>query len=662
MSKKLMIVESPAKARTINKYLGDDFVVEASYGHVRDLPASRLGVDIEKDFEPEYIIPPKAKKNVSAIRKLAKSSAEIYLATDLDREGEAIAWHIAEAIGLGSTKHEARNSKIKRITFHEISKEAILEAIKHPREIDMNMVDAQQARRVLDRLVGYNLSPLLWKKVYKGLSAGRVQSVAVRLVVEREREIEAFKPEEYWSVVAILEKDKIDFEARLVEENGKKIEKLDIKSENEAQRIVDELEKGEYRVAEVKYSVEKRNPSAPFTTSTMQQEAHNRLGFSAKQTMRAAQVLYEAGHITYMRTDSVSISSAAQGKIRNFIVKKYGEQYISDSNRVFKTKTKNAQEAHEAIRPVDVSVEPSRLSLESSVAKLYDLIWRRTVASQMKEAELNIVEVKSKNNEFGFLSRGQMLKFKGYLELYPDKVTEINLPQLKEGDRENFVEMRREQHFTEPPPRYSEATLIKALEEKGIGRPSTYAPTMSTIQDRGYVVKDSGRLKPEKVGFVVNDLLVKNFGDIVDYSFTATIENELDDVAEGKIKWQKVIGDFYGPFEKDLEKKADTIEKTTMDEELDEICPDCAKMLIIKHSRRGKFIGCSGFPDCHFTRPFLSEKEKIQNDEAEKQIEGRKCPECKSDLKIARGKYGPFIGCSGYPKCKYIEKIKNSKS
>ncbi len=662
MSKKLMIVESPAKARTINKYLGDDFVVEASYGHVRDLPASRLGVDIEKDFEPEYIIPPKAKKNVSAIRKLAKSSAEIYLATDLDREGEAIAWHIAEAIGLGSTKHEARNSKIKRITFHEISKEAILEAIKHPREIDMNLVDAQQARRVLDRLVGYNLSPLLWKKVYKGLSAGRVQSVAVRLVVEREREIEAFKPEEYWSVVAILEKDKIDFEARLVEENGKKIEKLDIKSENEAQRIVDELEKGEYRVAEVKYSVEKRNPSAPFTTSTMQQEAHNRLGFSAKQTMRAAQVLYEAGHITYMRTDSVSISSAAQGKIRNFIVKKYGEQYISDSNRVFKTKTKNAQEAHEAIRPVDVSVEPSRLSLESSVAKLYDLIWRRTVASQMKEAELNIVEVKSKNNEFGFLSRGQMLKFKGYLELYPDKVTEINLPQLKEGDRENFVEMRREQHFTEPPPRYSEATLIKALEEKGIGRPSTYAPTMSTIQDRGYVVKDSGRLKPEKVGFVVNDLLVKNFGDIVDYSFTATIENELDDVAEGKIKWQKVIGDFYGPFEKDLEKKADTIEKTTMDEELDEICPDCAKMLIIKHSRRGKFIGCSGFPDCHFTRPFLSEKEKIQNDEAEKQIEGRKCPECKSDLKIARGKYGPFIGCSGYPKCKYIEKIKNSKS
>ena len=662
MSKKLMVVESPAKARTINKYLGNDFVVEASYGHVRDLPASRLGVDIEKDFEPEYIIPPKAKKNVSAIKKLAKSSAEIYLATDLDREGEAIAWHIAEAIGLGSTKHEARNSIIKRITFHEISKEAILEAIKHPREIDMNLVDAQQARRVLDRLVGYNLSPLLWKKVYKGLSAGRVQSVAVRLVVEREREIEAFKPEEYWSVVAILEKDKIDFEARLVEENGKKIEKLDIKSENEAQRIVDELEKGEYRVAEVKYSVEKRNPSAPFTTSTMQQEAHNRLGFSAKQTMRAAQVLYEAGHITYMRTDSVSISSAAQGKIRNFIVKKYGEQYISDSNRVFKTKTKNAQEAHEAIRPVDVSVEPSRLSLESSVAKLYDLIWRRTVASQMKEAELNIVEVKSKNNEFGFLSRGQMLKFKGYLELYPDKVTEINLPQLKEGDRENFVEMRREQHFTEPPPRYSEATLIKALEEKGIGRPSTYAPTMSTIQDRGYVVKDSGRLKPEKVGFVVNDLLVKNFGDIVDYSFTATIENELDDVAEGKIKWQKVIGDFYGPFEKDLEKKADTIEKTTMDEELDEICPDCAKMLIIKHSRRGKFIGCSGFPDCHFTRPFLSEKEKIQNDEAEKQIEGRKCPECKSDLKIARGKYGPFIGCSGYPKCKYIEKIKNSKS
>lgn len=651
MEKKLMVVESPAKAKTINKYLGDGFVVVASYGHVRDLPAGKLGVDVEKDFNPEYIIPPKSKKNVSEIKKLSKSAEKVYLATDLDREGEAIAWHVMQAIGLVGSKAE-------RITFNEISKEAIQKALKKPRVINMDLVDAQQARRVLDRLVGYNLSPLLWEKVYKGLSAGRVQSVAVRLVVEREREIEAFKSQEYWSIVAVLEKDKIKFEARLVENKGKKIEKLDVKNEKEAKDLIARLEKGKYEVSDVNYSVEKRYPLPPYTTSTLQQDAHNRLGFSAKQTMRNAQMLYEAGHITYMRTDSVSIASVAQGKIRTFIMKKYGEKYLPKEVRTYRTKAKNAQEAHEAIRPVDFFLSSEAIvGLEPAEKRLYDLIWRRTIASQMQEAELGIVEVKIRNRDFGFLGRGQSIKFKGFLELYPDKIAEVSLPTLKEGDKPDFVEMRNEQHFTEPPARYSEATLIKALEEKGIGRPSTYAPTMSTVQDRGYVIKEQGRLRPEKVGFVVNDLLVENFPDIVDYGFTAAIENELDDVAEGKIKWQKVLQDFYGPFSKELKAKTDSIEKTSLDEELDEVCQDCGKKLIVKHSRRGKFIGCSGFPDCRFTKPFLSEKEKEKTAEGESQIDGRKCPDCKNELRIVKGKYGPFIGCSGYPKCRHMEKI-----
>lgn len=651
MNKKLMIVESPAKAKTINKYLGDGFVVEASYGHVRDLPASRLAIDVKNNFEPEYVIIPKSKKNVAQIKKIAKSAQEVYLATDLDREGEAIAWHVAYAAGLD-------DKKTKRITFHEISKDAIQEALKHPREINMNLVDAQQARRILDRLVGYNLSPLLWKKVYKGLSAGRVQSVALRLVVEREREIDGFKAQEYWSIIAVLEKDKINFEARLVEENGKKVEKLDIKSEKDAARIAVLLEKGEYKVEGLNFLVEKRNPSAPFTTSTMQQDAHNRLGFSAKQTMRLAQNLYENGYITYMRTDSVSISSAAQGKIRNYIVKAHGEKFLPDVPRAYKTKSKNAQEAHEAIRPVNVYQTAEKIGgLDLQEAKLYDLIWRRAVASQMKEAELDIVEAKIKNNEFGFIARGQMLRFKGYLVLYPERIQEFQMPTLKEGDSLMLIEVKKEQHFTEPPARYSEATLIKALEERGIGRPSTYAPTMSTIQDRGYVIKESGRLKPEKVGFVVNDLLVENFADVVDYGFTAKIEGELDDIAEGKIKWQKAISDFYEPFMKNLTDKSDKIERQKVDEDLDEDCPECGKRLVIRRSKTGKFIGCSGFPDCKYTKSFVSEAQQVKIDEGNKSIEGRKCPQCQADLKIVSGKFGPFIGCSGYPKCKYMERI-----
>lgn len=680
MAKKLVIVESPAKAKTINNYLGNDFIVTASYGHVRDLPSSKIGVDTDDNYKPTYIIPTKAKKNVTAIKKMAAAADEIYLATDLDREGEAIAWHIVQAIGLNSRvsgvssqspEGEAKNEKskapclpagrknVKRITFNEITKEAVNKAVASPREIDMNLVDAQQARRVLDRLVGYNLSPLLWKKIARGLSAGRVQSVAVRLVVEREREIGAFKPEEYWSIVATLEKDKINFEARLSEQNGKRIDKLEIKSEKESKEIEEKLEKGKYEVVSVEHKTEVRKPYAPFTTSTLQQEAGNLLGLSAKNTMRLAQSLYEAGHITYMRTDSVNLSDYALNEIRGYIGKTYGNDFLPSSANKYQTKAKNAQEAHEAVRPTHVENTAEKLAgkVQGQEAKLYDLIWRRAVASQMKEAVLDIIEVKTKNNEFGFSSRGQSLKFKGWLELYPQKMTQINMPNLTVAEIVNLIDLKGEQHFTEPPARYSEATLIKALEEKGIGRPSTYAPTMSTIQDRGYVIKEAGRLKPEKAGEVVNDLLVENFPEIVDYNFTAEVENKFDDIAEGKMKWQTVIDDFYKPFAKLLAEKSDSIERKGLDEQLEEKCPDCGKNLIVKYARGNKFIGCSGFPDCKYTRSIISPKAQEKIDKGEEIIKDKKCPKCGKDLKVINGKWGPFIGCTGYPECRYMERI-----
>jgi DNA topoisomerase-1 len=656
MSTKLVIVESPAKAQTINNYLGADYNVLASFGHVRDLPSSVLGVDVENDFEPKYIIPAKSKRAVSAIKQASKGASEIYLATDLDREGEAIAWHVAEAVG-------GAKSKFKRITFSEITKDAILQAVKNPRSLDMDLVDAQQARRVLDRLVGYNLSPLLWKKIMKGLSAGRVQSVAVRMVVDREREIEAFKPEEYWSVIAILQKEKIDFEARLIEAKGKRVDKLEIKSQNEAEDIKKNLKDDDYIVASVEKKTEARHPYAPYTTSSLQQDSANNLGYSAKQTMRLAQILYEAGFITYMRTDSVTISQGARDVIKKLIITKFGENYLPTSARVYKTKTKRAQEAHECIRPSDPGKDAESLpaGLDGKTKKLYDLIWRRTIASQMKEATLAIEEAKIKNTDYLFSTRGQTVAFAGWLALYPQKVKESVFPDLKVGEKLAFVELKLDQHFTEPPARYSEATLIKAMEEKGIGRPSTYAPTMGTIQDRGYVLKEAGRLKPEKAGFVVNDLLVEHFPDIVDYNFTAKVEDDLDDVAEGKVAWKKVIRDFYGPFAKKILEGTDKIVKTSLDEKSDEKCPDCGKDMVVKYSKNGKFLGCSGFPDCRYTKSIVSEKMQEQMDEGEKLIEGRKCPKCGGDLKIARGKFGPFIGCSKYPDCKYIERIAKPK-
>ncbi len=660
MSKNLVIVESPAKAKTINAYLGNDFEVTASFGHVRDLPKSETGIDVENNFEPKYIIPAKAKKVVADLRKKAKSAKEIYLATDLDREGEAIAWHIAEAIGLNKEKSKDETAKAKRITFSEITKDAILEAVKNPRKLDVDLIDAQQARRVLDRLVGYNLSPLLWKKVMKGLSAGRVQSVALRLVVEREREIEAFKPEEYWTIVAELEKDKIKFEARLSEIDGKKTDKLEIKNEESAKAIEKELEKGKYIVSSVENKKETRNPSSPHTTSTMQQEAANSFGFSAKQTMRLAQTLYEQGFITYMRTDSVNISAYAKDKIANYIRQSFGEKYLAEAGRAYKTKTARAQEAHECIRPTDVAKTQENLQgkFDAQSIKLYDMIWRRTLSSQMAKAELDVVEAKIDNSKYRFSARGQAIGFDGWLKLYPSRVSVIELPNLAVKDETKLVELKSEKHFTEPPGRYSEATLIKALEERGIGRPSTYAPTMSTIQDRGYVAKEKGKLKPERVGFIVNDILVANFPEVIDYNFTAKMEDDLDKVAAGEYNWRKLVGDFYGPFSKKIDEGKDKIEKTSLDEETEEPCPECGKKLVIKQSRNGRFYGCSGFPECRFTRSYIDEKTQAKIDEGQDLIKGRTCPNCSSELKIVNGKYGPFIGCSKYPECKYIEKIK----
>lgn len=649
----LVIVESPAKAKTINKYLGGDYHVAASFGHVRDLPRTKIGIDVENNFEPSYQIIAKSKKVITELKKLSKGADTIYLATDLDREGEAISWHILKALNL-------KDGKYKRIVFSEITKEAVQNAVANPRDIDMDLVDAQQARRVIDRLVGYNLSPLLWKKVMKGLSAGRVQSVTVRLIVEREREIEAFKSEEYWEIEADLAKDKKEFRAKLIAKDGKRLDKLEIKTDKEAEKVEKELEGGKYEVSDIEQKEQKKYPYAPFTTSTMQQDAGNRLGYSAKQIMRLAQSLYEAGHITYMRTDSVNLSSQAVSSARKTIEKEFGKKYLPESTRLYKSKARLTQEAHEAIRPTDFSKKSEDLAnFDERSKKLYDLIYKRALASQMKEATLGITDVKVECLKYLFGARGQMIKFHGFLKIYPDKIKESELPQMSVGDILDLIKLSKSQHFTEPPARYSEATLIKALEEKGIGRPSTYAPTISTIQDRGYVIKEEGRLKPEKVGFVVNDLLFKNFPNIIDYEFTANIEEDLDRIAAGKEKWQDFIRKFYEPFIKDLTEKTDSIEseKANLSEELEEKCPDCGKNLVIKHSRNGKFIGCTGFPDCRYTRSFVTEKAQAKIDIGEKQIDGKPCPKCKADLKIVTGKFGPFIGCSKYPDCKYMEKI-----
>lgn len=667
----LIIVESPAKGKTIEKFLGSDYCVMASYGHVRDLPKGKMGVDTKKDYEPEYIIPAQSKRTISALKKAIAEADKVYLATDPDREGEAIAWHVAQATGLISRKLKVEGRRCNRISFDSITKEVVTEAVKNPREIDMNLVDAQQARRVIDRLVGYSLSPILWKKVLKGLSAGRVQSVAVRLVVEREREREKFKAQEYWSIEADLKKgDSKQFPSFLVEIDGKKIEKLSIGTQKEAEKIIKSLENAKYKVIDVVKKETRRQPYAPFTTSTMQQEAANRYGWSAKQTMRVAQGLYEAGLITYMRTDSISVNPSAISATRKYIETELGSKYLSDAPRMYKTKAKRAQEAHEAIRPTYPKNSPESIKTRDARSiKLYDIIWRRMIASQMADARYDNTMARISASENGstslttgciFQANGIKIIFSGWRKMYVSSSSEDKLlPELSKGDILDLVELKNEQHFTEPPARYSEATLIKALEELGIGRPSTYAPTMATIVDRGYVIREAGRLIPEDIGCTVNDLLVKHFPETVDYDFTAKIEDELDGVAAGDIKWPKVVGDIYVPLEKKIAAEESKIEKVNTEEKTDEKCPECGKDIVIKRGRFGKFYACTGFPECKYTKPFLTEAQQKLKDEAESIAKSKKCPKCSSELVARKGKFGWFIGCSKYPKCKYLENLKS---
>lgn len=643
MSKKLVIVESPTKAKTISKFLGKDYIVEASFGHVRDLPKSKMGIDIEHEFVPQYLVPVKAKKRVKELKAIAKTASAVLFATDEDREGEAISWHLVELLGM-------KPEDAQRIVFHEITKDAILHAIEHPRPIDLRLVDAQQARRILDRLVGYELSPFLWKKIYKGLSAGRVQSIAVRFIVEREREIQAFKPQEYWTIEGVFTAKDGKLEAQLVAVEDKKIEKLTITTEAEAKEIVEKLQAAKWKIADVRVKEQQRSAVAPFTTSTLQQEANNRLGFSSKQTMVLAQQLYEVGHITYMRTDSVNLAEKFRTDAAAYIVEKFGAQ--ASTPRQFKGK-KGAQEAHEAVRPTEAMKTPESMKaeLEPGQWKLYDLIWKRAVASQMEHAviEQTSIDIGDESKSI-FRSTGSRVKLLGWMNVYPERVTEHSLPAVAAGDSVDKESITPEQHFTEPPPRYTEASLVKALEEKGIGRPSTYAPTISTIVDRGYVVKEEKKLKPEEIGFIVNDLLVEHFPQIVDFDFTAKMEEDLDRVAEDGAAWQPIIKEFYIPFHEQLMKKQEEVKKH--EEATAEVCEKCGKPMIIKFGRFGKFLACTGFPECRNTKQ-IDDQGNIEPEPTTDE----KCDLCGAPMAIKRGRFGTFLGCSKYPDCKGIKKI-----
>ena len=660
--KTLVIVESPTKAKTISKFLGRNFIVKSSFGHVRDLPKSKLGVDIEHNFEPHYIVSRDKTKVAKELKDAAKKSDAVLFATDEDREGEAISWHLANILQIEPTD-------AKRIVFHEITKHAITRALENPRPLDLKMVDAQQARRILARLVGYELSHFLWRKVARGLSAGRVQSVAVRLIVEREREIKDFKTEEYWSIEGIFEsKPKQVFPAKLYAIKGKKLDKLDIKDKKQTDEILADLQNATYKVENIEEKKTKRLPSPPFITSTLQQEANSRLGFSAKQTMRLAQQLYEGvelgsegsvGLITYMRTDAVNLSEKFLQEAKELIGNNFGKNYQLSAPRLHTNKSKNAQEAHEAIRPTEVARTPESIEahLDRNQFRLYDLIWRRAVATQMAAAELNatIIDVVS-NNNYAFRANGQIITFDGFLKLFPDKTKENLLPQVAKDENLNCSELKPEQHFTEPPARYSDATLVKALENYGIGRPSTYAPTISTIEERGYIERDDKkRLAPKDIAYVVNDLLVEHFPHVVDYQFTAEMENDLDDIARGKKEWQPVIKGFWHPFKKNLDKKEKEISKKELTEEkTDAVCEKCGSPMIIKTGRFGKFLACANYPECTHTKSLNPEEAKQQQTV---EATNEKCEKCGEDMILRHGRFGPFLGCSGYPKCKNIKGI-----
>ncbi|NUM25713.1 MAG: type I DNA topoisomerase [Candidatus Buchananbacteria bacterium] len=656
--KNLVIVESPTKAKTISKFLGSDYKIESSFGHIRDLPKSKLGVDIENNFDPQYVIPVKSKKRATELKKLADKAQNIYFATDEDREGEAISWHLVNIF-------KTPKNKIKRIVFHEITEDAIKEALKNPRELDLHLVDAQQARRVLDRLVGYQLSPFLWKKVARGLSAGRVQSVAVRLIVEREREIQAFNAQEYWSIESIFNANNQNFESKLNKIDDKVIDKLEISNEEQANKILKDLEQATYVIEKVEKKQTKKKALPPFTTSTLQQAANSRLGFSAKQTMMLAQQLYEGielgsegsvGLITYMRTDSLNLATKFLDEAAEYITTQLGKQYHAGIKK-YSAKSKLAQEAHEAIRPTLAKNDPAsvRPYLNDRQFKLYQLIWQRAISSQMAEAVMDntTVDIKAQKTPYTFRSTGSIIKFDGFLKIYPTSTKENILPDISENQTVNLVELKPLQHFTQPPARYTEAALVKALEEYGIGRPSTYAPTISTVQERGYVEKEEKKLKPTEMAFLVNDLLVEHFPKIVDYQFTAHMEDDLDEVAEGKKEWQPVIKNFWEPFKENLDKKDSELTKKELTEQAsDEVCDKCGKPMVIKVGRYGKFLACTGYPECKNTKPLDGETGEPQGP-----VEtGEKCPECEHPLVKRKGRYGEFVGCSNYPKCKYIKK------
>lgn len=642
-NKTLVIVESPSKAKTIGKYLGSRYNVIASVGHVRDLPKSKLGIDIDDNFEPQYISIRGKGDLIKSLKKEASKASKVYLATDPDREGEAISWHLAFLLGLDP-------EEACRIEFNEITKDTIKEAIKHPRKINMGLVDAQQARRVLDRLVGYQISPLLWRKVRKGLSAGRVQSAALKIICDREREIEKFEPKEFWNITAEFKKGK-KFQAKLAEANGKKI-LVENKAQND--NIIKELNSGEFVVSDVKEKIRMQKPYPPFTTSSLQQDAGNKLNFNAKKTMMIAQQLYEGvdvkgrgttGLITYLRTDSVRVSDAAKQAAKELIVSKFGAEY--SANNVFSNKKKDIQDAHEAIRPAIIELEPELIkdSLTADQFKLYKLIWNRFMASQMSQSKSNSMQVNIANGIYGFKANGSELLFDGFRRLYntaDDEGAKI-LPSLEKDEKLKAESLKGEQSFTQPPARYTEASLVKELEDKDIGRPSTYAPIVSTLTERKYVGREKKALKPTELGFLVNDLMEEYFKDIVDAGFTANMENRLDDVEVGSQKWKDLISEFYGPFKKELDVADSAIEKIVVEDvPTGELCELCGKPMVIKAGRFGDFIACSGYPECKNTKPII------------KTI-GVKCPNCGKDIVARKSKRGRlFYGCSGYPECKTV--------
>ncbi|HHM04414.1 MAG TPA: type I DNA topoisomerase [Gammaproteobacteria bacterium] len=674
MSKNLVIVESPAKAKTIKKYLGKDFEVLASYGHVRDLLPKEGAVDPEHDFAMKYQPIEKNEKHVAAIAKALKKADALYLATDPDREGEAISWHLCELL---REKGVLRDKPVKRVVFHEITKRAIQEAMAQPRDLGLALINAQQARRALDYLVGFNLSPLLWKKIRPSLSAGRVQSPALRLIVEREEEIEKFTPREYWTIEADSARGKDKFVAKLQQYAGKKLTQFSVTRAEQAAEIEKTLTaaaKGQLTVAKVEKKSRKRNPAPPFITSTLQQEASRKLGFSAQRTMRIAQQLYEGvdingaavGLITYMRTDSVNLAQEAVAALREFIAGRYGAKAVPKKPNVYKTKSKNAQEAHEAIRPTTASQTPDSVKahLSADQFKLYDLIWKRTVACQMIHATLHTVSVDLNPGTDGahvFRATGSTIAEPGFMAVYQEGVDDAKtgdeekmLPPLQEGDKVKLVKLRSEQHFTEPPPRFSEATLVRALEEHGIGRPSTYAAIISTLQQREYVTLEKRRFHPTDVGRVVNRFLTTYFTQYVDYDFTARMEDELDAISRGEEDWHPVLRKFWEPFRDKVKDIDENVARKDVTQEItDEKCPECGKALSIRLGKRGRFIGCSGYPECNYTRSLGGEE---RPSEPEK-VEGRECPKCGADLYIRTGRYGKFIGCSAYPKCKHIEPL-----